>query len=456
MNLVDQLRFSPIIFRNQLYSPADVSAGVNDLVKYIDSNVSHDAPFIHLHFRNHIKCLLAYLAIIKSGHVCVIIDPRIGPLEYEELLEDSTPGAIIKIDPKTIPFDFANEIQMRPNARPWSEELSDVCTLAYTAADDGFMKGAMLTHGNMVSNARAIAHGNSVDAGSISCAFISMDHLFALQTGFLAPMIEGGKLLLAETGGQLHVAKWLNDLHLYSVSHAYSVPVIYYLMSKEPDCAEKTKTLRSVISGGCRLFERAAQGFSKATHHQIREGYGLTEASPVCTWNFPDQPVQANSVGRPIDCCSISIQNANGNHLPPGTQGEICIRGSNVMKGYFQNANSTSTTLKNEWLRSKDFGYADSDGYLFFAQTKKAMINFSGEKIYPAYYERVINKNPHVDSVKVASLPNPIFGQVPQVQVTLKKDNADTRKEFETWCSEGLSQNKLAGRFKYLSGSESK
>ena len=449
MLLTDHLRFGTVYFRNQEYSPALLDAGVRECAEWINHKVSPNAPFIHLHFRNHIKCMIAYLAIIKSGHVCVMISPRIGPLEYDELLADTAPGAIIRINPKTIPFDYGTECTVRPDPAPWCDELTYVCTIMYTAADDGYYKGAMLTHGNMLANARSIAEGNGVDAASVSCALISMEHLFALQTGFLAPMINAGETVLAEVTGELHVHALLDHLQAHGVSHLYSVPVMYYLMGKEHGCRESAISIRSAISGGCPLFERAAKVFLSASGHEIREGYGLTEASPVCTWNFPDQPARAGSVGRPISCCTVFIHNGNGAHLPHKTSGDICIKGSNVMKGYYHNARATAHVLNGDILYTKDRGYIDEEGYLYFTDSKKDMANFTGEKIYPRYYERLIGTNPAVDRITITKTPHPLFYEEVKVQVRLKMDSPENRKAFELWCETSLSRHKLPAKFEY-------
>ena len=191
--LTDFLQPGKVIFRKKEYGPEIVMAGIDSVARYLKDNLVSDSPFVYLFATNHIKTVFSYFGIIKARRVCVIMDPKIGKLELSEMLLDTPPAACIRIDKATETFDFSKEIEIRNQSwkNDGGEDLSDVCTMIYTAAEDGYAKAVMLTHENMLANARAIAEGNSVTAGSITCALLPFCHSFGLQTGIITPLLSG-------------------------------------------------------------------------------------------------------------------------------------------------------------------------------------------------------------------------------------------------------------------------
>jgi acyl-CoA synthetase (AMP-forming)/AMP-acid ligase II len=172
--LTDKLDFGNIYFRNNTYTPVTVSRSIDAVADCLNKQAVSNSPFVYLFAPNHIKMVYALYGIIKSGRICVLVDPAIGKLELAEMMLDTIPGALIRIDKTTDTFDFAKEFEFRDCRveEKRLEGLEDVCLILYTNAADGYAKGAMLTNGNLLTDAEAGIFANKVSAGSVSCALI--------------------------------------------------------------------------------------------------------------------------------------------------------------------------------------------------------------------------------------------------------------------------------------------
>src|SRR5271157_5476934 len=182
--LTDHLNLGTIYFRDKTYPPDVIQQNIDAVAECLKKRTVSNSPFVYLFAPNHIKMVYALFGIIKSGKICVLVDPAIGKLELAEMMADTVPGALIRIDKSTDTFDFEKEFEFR-DCRLEERKLQgleDVCLIVYTNAADGYAKGAMLTNESLRANAEAGILANKVSADSTSCALISYSHLFALQT----------------------------------------------------------------------------------------------------------------------------------------------------------------------------------------------------------------------------------------------------------------------------------
>ena len=356
--LTDFLRPGKIFFRNNEYGPEAVIAGIDSVSRYLTDNLVSDSPFIYLFATNHIKTVFSYFGIIKARRICVIMDPKIGPLELEEMMQDTPPAACIRIEKSAISFDFSKEIELRnPPWKDGEDDLSDVCTMIYTAAEDGYAKAVMLTHENMLANARGISNVEKLNDKTISCGFTQYCHLFPLQGGVIAPLISKGSVYVEELSDLSQMTNIAGSIFNTGVTHLYSVPIVLYFLSKVKNIQGKIQNLSSIGSGGYKLSEEIFRQFYNKTQKEIHEGYGLSEAAPVCTWT--NSIVKINAVGAYSPFCEVKIISKNGNLVLKGLPGEICVKGENVMKGYYKNIRATQKTSVEGWLHTGDFGFLD-------------------------------------------------------------------------------------------------
>ena len=198
--LTDFIRFNRIVFRDQVFTKEYMVKAIDGCARYLDKNIRSNSPVVYLVAPNHLKTIIGFLAIVKTGRAALLVDPKIGKIEYEEMLADTTPSALLRIDPQTIEFDCSKEVELTDYSMDTSlvAQLDDVAVMLYTAAEDGYAKAAMLTHRNLLSNAQVICEDNHVDASSTSCALLPFHHIFGLQYGVITPLIGNGTILVVD------------------------------------------------------------------------------------------------------------------------------------------------------------------------------------------------------------------------------------------------------------------
>jgi long-chain acyl-CoA synthetase len=451
--LTDFLHFGNIFFNDKTYSPEAICASIDAVAENLTKRFISNSPFVYLFAPNHIKTVYALFGIIKAGRICVLVDPALKHFELEEMMKDSPPGALIRPDRQTDVFDFFKEIEVKHyQLSPTRiKGLDDVAIMLYTAADDGYAKGAMLTHENILANARALVESNNVDNKSVTCSLIALHHLFALQTGVITPAIASGNLVVADFSNISSMRKISEEINRVGVTHLYGVPLIFHLLKKTSFFKGKRPSEISIVSGGCKLPEKLFDDFQEIFGISIHEGYGCTEAAPICTWHKPEDVIKISSVGPAFPCCKVNILSEQDKELPTGQIGTICIKGDNVFKGYFNNENATKNILKNGWLHTGDLGTMDADGYVFLTSQKKRMINASGNKVYPDELERLMKKHNNVLNVEIFGESDELMGTVVKAKVQLRNNSPEFQKIYREWCLENITRYKIPKSFEFLS-----
>ena len=446
--LNDHIRFNRIIFRDQIFNGNYLQKAVDDCALYLDQNIRSNSRIVYLFAPNHIKTVIAFLGIIKTGRAALLVDPKVGKLEYEEMLADTKPSAIIKINPDPIDFDFGKEIELTDNQMDNSEisQLDDVCLLLYSNAEDGYAKAVMLTHRNLLSNASTIAVENRVNSDSISSALLPYHHIFGFQYGVITPLTGGGSILICDISTIRKLYRSAEEICRNKISHVYSVPIIFYLFSKSPHIDTISNQTYSIISGGYKLPSSLQMAFQRKWNSQIIEGYGLTESSAGCTWQCKGELNGVHSIGRAVSNYQVKIVNEINIDLPYNQKGEICIKGEGVMKGYFKHPESTKTSIINGWLHSGDYGTQDEKGHLYFCGLKKKMFNVAGNKAYPEEISRLMSKSGIVKHLELYSTYNELLGEEIHAKVTLSDSSSSAQEGFSKWCKYNLTPYKIPKR----------
>jgi long-chain acyl-CoA synthetase len=456
MRIHDALCPGNIFFKNRTFTPSEIIAGVNQFARRLDDELVSKSPFVYLFASNNIKTILALYGIVKAGRICVVVDPRIGRLELAEMRADTPPAACVRMDDAIVCWDFDRELEILPDdgRTPLPEDLDDVCMMMYTAADDGFAKAAMLTHENVLADAFAIAAGNGVTPGTVSLAALPMSHGFGLQTGLFTPTVTGADAVIAQTGDTVNARNLYRLLQERRVTHFYSIPAVYYLLCKAMRHEPRSTGLKSLISGGYALKKKQHDAMMTVCGLPIRQGYGLTEAAPVCSWVFNGNDADSESIGRPIACCDMKIARDPADNPGAALPGEILVKGTNVMKGYYRHQAVNSRVLRDGWLHTGDIGYEDGNGYFFLQKTKKRMINHAGMKVYPAEVERHLKTNDNIAATVLYGIDDPIAGEKVGCTMQLKTDTPALRESIRRWMSDGLSDFKLPGTIRFVNEHE--
>jgi len=201
--------------------------------------------------------------------------------------------------------------------------------------------------------------------------------------------------------------------------------------------------LRFSISGAAALPEATLRRFEKNWKIPLIEGYGLSETSPVVSFNPPKGVRKVLSVGLPLANVKVKIVDEAGQTLPPNKEGEICVQGPNVMRGYYKQEKATSEVLREGWFHTGDLGKKDEDGYIYIVDRKKDLIIVRGINVYPREVEEVLKHNPKVKECAVVGVMDPKRGEVPVAHVVLNDKQKATEKELRDWCRPHLANYKI-------------
>jgi long-chain acyl-CoA synthetase len=417
-----------------------INDAIDHLAQFLSLQIHSGSPFILLAAYNHIKTLIAYYAIIKAGKIPALLDPEHRSIELTEIIADIDPAAIFFLNSSEISFRYEEEIVFRKPTPGFiiSSDLVDVCTLAFTNAEDGFSKGAMLTEKNLLSEIHALITTNRLTSSSVTCALLPFSHLYGLVQGLLVPTHAGATGVIIDMD-IIRIHEIMRQLRHYQVTHLYTVPSVYYLMSKVPGIDNMVQGILEFYSGGTQLTPFIYESFHKKTNRFIREGYGLTECSPGVGLNYNEEGPVLNSFGKPMPGCDIRILDEENRVCSPDQVGEICIQGNMVFKGYFNHEETTSSILKDGWLHSGDYGKKDMKGNVYFCGLKKNMINVAGNNVYPKKLERLLKINKMVTEVKVFHEESLVQGQVVGARLRLHNNSERTQHAVKKWCYENLN-----------------
>jgi long-chain acyl-CoA synthetase len=286
---------------------------------------------------------------------------------------------------------------------------SDLAVIIYTSGTTGRPKGAMLSHGNLLHNVESCRIVLQTVATDRFAVLLPLFHSYMLTVGLLLGLVVGGSLVLVKS---LHpVRNVLQEILQRQATVIPAIPQFYRSMVNAPIHAPLP--LRICISGAAPLPVQVLQEFEAKFHIPLIEGYGLSEASPVVTKNPLDRTRKPGSIGLPIPNVEVSIQDDAGRELGTSEVGEVCVRGGNVMLGYWKQPEETAKVMRNGWLLTGDIGYRDHEGYYFITDRKKDMLLVNGINVYPREIEEVLYQFPGVKEAAVVGKTDPRKGEQP-------------------------------------------
>jgi len=431
-------------FKGIAFDKPVIYTAINSLAKYLSKKYISGSPFVLLPAYNHIKTLIAFYAIIKSGKIAVLYDPQSRAIDLSEIIQDVDPCAILYLNSVSIKFLYEEEILFRKpnNTFIINSDLKDVQIIAYTNAEDGYSKGAMLTEKNLLSEIEALIQTNKLNFHSVTCALLPFSHLFGFMQGILVPTHMGGQGFITELN-LLNLIETLKEIKHYKVTHIYSVPSLYYIMGKIPGLNTYIQNVKEFYSGGTKLSNFISNGFQRKTNREIREGYGLTECSPGVVLNFEEEGPKENSIGKPMPGVDVKIFSKENKECATYEVGEICIKGDMIFKGYFNNPSTTENILKNGWVFTGDYGMKDKEGFLYFCGLKKNMINVAGVNVYPNKLERMMKLNKNASEVIVFGEESLLQGQIVVARIKLYNNQKAFQEEFKDWCTVNINNTIL-------------
>jgi long-chain acyl-CoA synthetase len=355
-------------------------------------------------------------------------------------------GEYVGVKPQADIFSFKRLLKKHPPTPPRVEVFkSDVALLQYTGGTTGTPKAAMLTHANLIANTYQVgAWFQKAERGrEVFMGAIPFFHVYGMTTCMLYGISAGGEIVMVPRPRPVDIV--MKVLQKTKASIFPGVPTLYTAINNHPDVAQyNLGAVKLCLSGAAPLPLEVAETFERITGGKLVEGFGMTECSPVATCNPLFGQRKAGSIGIPVpDTDAKIVDLETGATLGVGKEGELAIKGPQVMPGYWNRPDETAETIKNGWLHTGDIAKMDEDGYFFIVDRKKDMISCSGLKVLPREVEEVLYLHPSVQEAVVAGVPDTYRGETVKAFVVLKAGASATSDELIQFCKLHLASFKV-------------
>lgn len=404
-------------------------------------------------FGNHVQEVLADTAIEH------LIEVQIG--DMLPTLRGALVNAAVKhlkkmVPDYSLPQAVAFKSLLRDGARhslkPTPLSLDDIAVLQYTGGTTGVAKGAMLTHGNLVANMQQVranmqqldAQGHPVirEGQEVMIAPLPLYHIYAFTVNCMCMMVTGNHNVLITNPRDIN--GFVKELQRWQFSAFLGLNTLFVALMAHPQFKKVDfSRLKGTNSGGTALVSAVAERWKSMTGCTVVEGYGLTETSPVVCANPHGEHSRLGTVGLPVPGTTLKVIDDEGNALPLGERGELCVKGPQVMKGYWQRPEATAEVLDEEgWLRTGDIAVIDQDGFVSIVDRKKDLIIVSGFNVYPNEIEDVVMAHPKVAACAAIGVADEKSGEAVKLFV-VPSDPTLTQEELHAYCRENFTGYKM-------------
>ena len=402
---------------------------------------------------------VTYYGVLRAGGVVVPMNPLLKAREVAYYLGDSgarllfawhgfaadaqagaeqAAAVAVIVDPATFSGLLASAA---PDGEVAGREPADTAVILYTSGTTGSPKGAELTHASLGRNADVVRTDLfQLTPDDVIFGGLPLFHAFGQTCALNAAVASGACVTLLP---RFAADRALQILAEHRVTVFEGVPTMYVALLGTPDRGNyDVSALRLAISGGAAMPVEVLRGFEEAFGCPVLEGYGLSETSPVASFNHPDRPRKPRSIGTPIRGVQMRVVNDDGDEVPQGDVGEIAIRGHNVMKGYWGQPEATAAAIPDGWFRTGDMGRKDDDGYFYIVDRKKDLIIRGGYNVYPREVEEALYEHPCVAEAAVIGIPHDSLGEEVGAAVALKPGEEVTPDELRAFAKERVAAYK--------------
>ncbi len=411
----------PVVYYGVLRAGA-VVVPMNPLLKSREVAFYLGDPEAKLLFAWHDFAEAAEGGAAEAGAGCVLVAPG----EFEALVAAAPPA------PEVVDRDDA-----------------DTAVILYTSGTTGKPKGAELTHANLGRNVEAAVGLFGISEDEVVLGALPLFHSFGQTCGLNAAVATGACLTLIP---RFDPGVALETIQRDRVTVFEGVPTMYAAMLNHPERDRfDVSSLRVCASGGAAMPVEVMRAFEEAFDCQVLEGYGLSETSPVASFNHPDRERKPGSIGTPIAGVEMRVVDYEGAEVPAGDVGEILIRGHNVMKGYWNRPVATAAAVTDEgWFSTGDMARVDEEGYYFIVDRKKDLIIRGGFNVYPREIEEVLYEHPAVLEAAVVGVPHAELGEEVAAAVALRPGATITTDELRAWIKEQVAAYKYPRRIWFV------
>jgi len=449
---------------------------VNRAVATLLSLNVRKADRVSLLLTNRAEYLIFYFACFKIGAWAGPVNALLKPREIDFIIDNSEAGAVVT-QPDLLPLlDEARERvgSLRhviviedtgdwtvstvhasgPNSKPRTADSplggDDEAVIIYTSGTTGKPKGVLLTHGNILSNARQIAEWLQLTDGDRSLMIMPLFHVNALMATGLAVLWVGGSIVLAP---RFSASRHWDTVSRFGVTYFGSVATMLSMLNNThpkgtPELIRRDR-FRFALCGSAPVPVEVLSTFESLFSCQVIEGYGLSESTCRSTFNPIDGRRRIGSVGLPIGN-EVRIFDDDDRELGHGQVGEIVLRGPNIMKGYYRNEIANHDSFRSGWFHTGDLGYQDADGFFYVVDRKSDMIIRGGENIYPREIDEVLYQHPKIKDAATIGVSHDLYGEEVKSFVVLRDGQHATEEELKEFCSDRLADFKCPKSIEFV------
>jgi long-chain acyl-CoA synthetase len=412
--------------------------------------------------------LIFYFGVLKAGAVVVALSSMLNKHELALLVDHSQPRFIFTDDEKLDALarfkgsgglekiiSSGGDLDLQqlmdkgsPSCKAVERGRSDTAAILYTGGTTGIPKGVMLTHENINTSAHNVAFSERSTEADRALCFLPFNHVFGQMHIMNATILSGGCLEILPT---FDLDQVLDILAAGRATKLFAVPTVYVRLLGVEGLKEKMGPVRYSFSAAASMAAEIVRQWKDRTGLTIHEGYGLTESASAVTYNHYYRHV-IGSIGTTVPGVEVQIRDEQGHLVAQGTEGEICIRGRNIMKGYLKNPEGTKEAFwEDDWFRSGDIGVFDENDYLYIVDRVKDMIITGGENVYPREVEEVLYTRPEVQECAVIGLPDPEWGERVTAYIIPQPGKSIDKDELKSFLKTRLAPFKVPKEFHAVS-----
>ena len=461
-----------LISENQRINYKQLNCSVNAVAHLLKQTGLSKGDKVALMLPNIPEFVYCYFAAVKLGAVAVPLNTASTAHELSYLLENSDAKVLITIESARKKYEEVKDklsgcknliiVDEGDQNSPFKKVLAqgpfdnpavaidpeDPAVIVYTAGLTGKPLGAVLTHGNLYSQSDLLVSLAKRTAADKGLSLIPLFHAFGATANMNAILRCGCSVVMMD---RFTMDSLFSLIEKEKITYISAVPRLYLgMMFFEGAAKYDVSSLAVCVTGGSTMPAEFIPTFEKQFGVKILEGYGLTEAAPVCSFTRVGMIQKPGSIGTVIPDAVIKIVDETGRELPRGEVGELIVRGKNVMKGYYKDDEATASVIKDGWLYTGDLGKMDHDDYIFLTGRKKRMIITSGFNVYPREVENVLNQHPAVLASRIVAKADLMRGEIVKAEIVKKDGVLVDDKAIMKYCRIYLSPYKVPREVEFM------
>ena len=451
------------------FTYSQFGAAVNRTAALLSAHGICKGDVVSLLMPNSVEYVIAYFACWQLGALAGPVNSLLKAQEMAYVISNSDSKALLMsseflsvVDPLRGQLTALTAVILFDNEADATKTISDVevytadvgqddeAIIIYTSGTTGKPKGCLLTHGNVIANARQISQWLRFTETDRLLTMMPLFHMNAVSVTTMSALYAGGSSVVSPKFSASRFWQIISDYQITSFGSVATM--LSMLLTTYPEGVPvglNTSQLRFAMCGSAPVPAETIKRFEETFGCLVIEGYGLSESTCRSTFNPPDQRRRAGSCGLPIGN-EMGVVDDNDNEVPQGELGEIVLRGENILKGYYKNPEATAVAFRNGWFHTGDIGYRDCEGFYFIVDRKSDMIIRGGENIYPREIDEVLYQHPAISAAAVVGVPDDLYGEEVAGFVVLKEGSEASEQEVIEFCKARLADYKCPKTIRFV------